>query len=93
MVKVEAKIWAYLALLTTYDRELSKLLNDVVNTAYFYCRENFLTELQELVELDEYKDFKGDEFLAHVESLVKDPKEYPMELRFWDNDGVKILEI
>ncbi|UBZ13496.1 DUF4365 domain-containing protein [Flagellimonas marinaquae] len=92
LIKFDSKIWAYLAILTTYKGSSSALLNDIVNTAYFYCRESFISELQETLELEKYSDFKSDEFLNHVEKLIKAPKEHPKELRFWDNDEVQIIK-
>lgn len=93
LIKRDSKIWAYVAILTTYEGSPSELLNDIVNTAYFYCREDFISELQDMIELKEYDDFKGDKFLNYVEELIKTPKEYPMELRFWDEDEVKTIEL
>ena len=91
--KSESKAWAYLSILTTYDEAPSDLLNDIVNTAYFYCREEFIPELQDMLELEEYENFRGNEFLKYVEELIKTPKEHPMELRFWDEDNVKTIEL
>lgn len=93
LVKFDSKIWSYVSILTTYEGAPLGLLNDIVNTAYFYCREGFLSDLQDMIELEEYDDFKGDEFLNYVEELIKTPKEYPMELRFWEEDDVKIIEL
>ncbi|NOU62239.1 DUF4365 domain-containing protein [Marinifilum caeruleilacunae] len=93
LIKFESKLWASLSIQATLDELHYPLLNDIANTAYFYCKESYITELQEMIEWEIYKDFNGDEFLSHVESLIKDPKEYPNELRFWDDNGAKILEI
>lgn len=93
LVKFNAKIWAYLSIQTTYETGSYGLLNDIVNTAYFYCREEFISELQDMIELKDYSNFKGDKFLNYVEELIKEPKEYPIELRFWDEDDIKTIEI
>jgi tetratricopeptide (TPR) repeat protein len=93
LVRFDSKIWSYVSILTTYEGSPSGLLNDIVNTAYFYCREDFLSDLQDMIELEEYDDFKGEEFINYVEELIKTPKEYPMELRFWEEDDVKIIEL
>lgn len=94
LMKSNSNVWAHLSILTTYKDTPSELLNDIVNTAYFYCREDFISSLQEMIEFEEYKNFKGDSFLSHIEELIKSPKEHPMELRFWnDGDDVKIIKL
>ncbi|AOW18676.1 hypothetical protein LPB03_14970 [Polaribacter vadi] len=93
LVRFDSKIWSYVSILTTYEGSPLGLLNDIVNTAYFYCREEFLSDLQDMIELEEYDDFKGEKFINYVEELIKTPKEYPMELRFWEEDDVKIIEL
>lgn len=93
LVKFDSKMWSYVSILTTYEGAPLELLNDIVNTAYFYCRESFISDLQDMIELEHYNDFKGNEFLNYVEELIKTPKEYPMELRFWEDDDVKIIEL
>lgn len=93
LVKFDSKIWSYVSILTTYEGAPLELLNDIVNAAYFYCRERFISDLQDMIELEQYDDFKGTEFVNYVEELIKPPKEYPMELRFWEDDDVKIIEL
>lgn len=93
LVKFDSKMWSYVSILTTYEDVPLELLNDIVNTAYFYCRERFISELQDMIELEHYDDFKGNEFLNYVEELIKSPKEYPMELRFWENNEAKIIKL
>lgn len=93
LTKNNSKMWAYLSILTTYEDTTAGLLCDIVNTAYFYCREDFISELQKMVDLEEYDNFKGEEFLNYVEELIKTPKELKTVLRFWNNDDFKIIEI
>jgi len=93
LMKSNPTIWATLSILTTYDENPSELLPDIINTAYFYCRQDFISELQEMIELDEYNNFKGEEFLSHIEGSIKTPKEHPRVLRFWKNDDdIEIIE-
>lgn len=93
LAKNDSKIWAYLSILTTYEDAYSSLLNDIVNTAYFYNREDYISELQEMIELDGFADFKGEKFTDYVEGLIKTPKEYPMQVRFWDEDEINIIDL
>ncbi|MFC2187446.1 DUF4365 domain-containing protein [Fulvivirgaceae bacterium LMO-SS25] len=91
LIKNESKIWAYLSYLATSEEAYSALLNDIVNTAYFYCKESFILELQKMVEFKDY--FRGDEFLNYVEELIKTPREYPIELRYWSDENLTIIEL
>jgi len=93
LVKSDSKVWAYVSILTSYEDTFLDLLNDIVNTAYFYCREDFISSLQDMIELEEFDSFKGDKFINYVEELIKEPKEYPTELRFWDDDKVHTIEL
>ena len=92
LVKDNTIIWAFVSVLCTYDEMENNLLYDIVNTAFFYCRNEFLIALDNLISLDDYKDFKGEEFITMVENIIRDPKEYPMEMRFWDGEHPKIIK-
>ncbi|MGW1453480.1 DUF4365 domain-containing protein [Salegentibacter agarivorans] len=93
IIKSDPKLWAYLTILSTYDKSLMKFLYDISNTAYFYCREKYFSLLGELLELENNKDLNDKDFLSYIESLVPDPKEYPTELRLWNGDEVNIFNL
>ncbi|AGC76087.1 uncharacterized protein DUF4365 [Nonlabens dokdonensis] len=92
LLKNKPDIWAFVSVLCTYEDMVNNLLYDIVNTAFFYCRNDFLNALDRLIDLDIYKDFKGEEFLKMVESMINDPKEYPMEIRLWNGEKPKIFK-
>lgn len=93
LVKFDSKMWAYLTILTTHEKDLSRSHYDIANTAYFYCREKYFSFLEELIELEHNKDLKDKDFVSYIECMVKDPKEYPFELRLWNGDEVEILHL
>ncbi|CAM4015519.1 DUF4365 domain-containing protein [Gillisia hiemivivida] len=93
VVQNNPTIWAFVSILCTYQEMENNILFDIVNTAFFYCRNDFLKALDRLINLEDYKDFKGEEFISMVENIIRDPKEYPMEMRYWDGEKPKIIKL
>ncbi len=92
LVKRDPRIWAYITILATFDKKVMKSLYDIANTAYFYCREDYFTILEEFLEVGKNEDLKEKDFIGYIESLVKDPKEYSKEIRLWDGENVRTFK-
>lgn len=92
VVKRDPYTWAYLTILTTFDKEVMKSIHDIANTAYFYCGEQYFSILEEFLDLGKNEDLKEKDFVGYVESLVRDPKEYSKEIRFWEGEDVRIFK-
>ncbi|WP_143815233.1 DUF4365 domain-containing protein [Maribacter sedimenticola] len=83
LTKINARSWANLIIWTNYKEVPTELINALVNTGYFYCKEDFISELQELIDLIGHS--LGDKFLNVVESLIFIQEKDPSGL-FYDND-------
>jgi len=83
--RIDVESWINATIICLQNEEFILFLNDVVNTAYFYCREDYLLRLNEQISKS-HKDATP-KLLKLIDSLIEKQKEKPIELRILKEDG------